>query len=60
MKEYVEEVAESGTDSNKPSVLLIDDVLTTGTTARRCAAALREGGAEDITVLAFTRAVGSK
>ena len=39
-------------------VLLIDDVLTTGTTARRCAAALREGGAREITVLAFTRALG--
>ena len=41
-------------------VLLIDDVLTTGTTARRCVQALREGGAEDITVLAFTRAVRGK
>ena len=39
-------------------VLLVDDVLTTGTTARRCARALREGGAAEITVLAFTRAVG--
>lgn len=39
-------------------VLLTDDVLTTGTTARRCAAALREGGAESVTVLAFTRALG--
>ena len=38
-------------------VLLIDDVLTTGTTARRCAEALRRGGAENITVLAFTRAM---
>ena len=38
-------------------VLLIDDVLTTGTTARRCAEALRRGGAENITVLAFTRAL---
>ena len=38
-------------------VLLIDDVLTTGTTARRCAEALRRGGAQDITMLAVTRAV---
>ena len=35
-------------------VLLVDDVMTTGTTARRCIAALREGGATDITVLTVT------
>ena len=39
-------------------VLLVDDVLTTGTTARRCLEALREGGAEEIEVLTVTKAAG--
>ena len=41
-------------------VLLVDDVLTTGTTALRCAEALREGGAREISVLTVTRATGSR
>jgi predicted amidophosphoribosyltransferase len=36
---------------------LIDDVYTTGATADACARALRDGGAEQIHVLAFARAL---
>ena len=38
-------------------VLLVDDVLTTGTTALRCIDALRRGGAESIAVLTLTHAL---
>jgi predicted amidophosphoribosyltransferase len=38
-------------------VLLVDDVWTTGTTLLRCAQALREGGAEEVRVLALFRSL---
>lgn len=38
-----------------PSVLLVDDVLTTGITAAACAAALLKGGARRVVVLAAAR-----
>lgn len=39
------------------SVLLVDDVWTTGTTLLRCAQALQAGGAEDVRVLTLFRAL---
>jgi ComF family protein len=38
-----------------PCVILIDDVITTGTTASRCARVLKRGGALHVAVLAVAR-----
>lgn len=40
------------------TVLLIDDVLTTGATANECAAALKKAGAKKVYVLAMARTLG--
>ncbi len=37
------------------SVLLIDDVMTTGATAASCARALKRGGARQVTLLTLAR-----
>ena len=34
-------------------VILVDDIVTTGSTAEACASVLRRAGAKDVTVLAF-------
>ncbi|MFC4853535.1 ComF family protein [Actinophytocola glycyrrhizae] len=36
------------------AAVVLDDVITTGATAAACVAALRQAGAEEVTVLAFT------
>ncbi len=46
--------ARSGLDGR--SVLLIDDVMTTGATAASCARALKRGGARQVTLLTLARA----
>jgi len=54
-------VAEGAQDRLKgKSVLLIDDVYTTGATVRACCAALRRAGADQIHVLVLARVVGEE
>ncbi len=59
MAQRAENLKNAWTPAEKISfpVLLTDDVLTTGTTAKRCLAALRAGGAEEVYFLSVTRAV---
>jgi predicted amidophosphoribosyltransferase len=43
---------------NGRRVLLVDDVLTTGSTADECGKVLKAAGAADVTVITVARALG--
>ncbi len=45
-------------DVRGKSILLVDDVLTTGATASACAAALKRAGAREVGLVAFARVKG--
>lgn len=49
-----------GTEMQGRRVLLIDDVMTTGTTAHQCALALRQGGAARVDVLTIAHVEDSR
>ena len=46
-----------GTDLHGRSIILVDDVMTTGSTAEGCAKALRKAGAGRIELICWTRVV---
>ncbi len=46
-----------GRDSAHGRILLVDDVLTTGSTVSECARILLEGGAREVDVFTIARAV---
>ena len=44
-----------GAEIQGKKLLLIDDVMTTGATARACAAVLKRGGAKSVSLLTLAR-----
>ena len=50
--------AVKGVDLRGQSVLIVDDIFTTGTTCKECAKVLKDLGAEKISVLAFAADFG--
>jgi competence protein ComFC len=53
----VKGVFKNSSDLTDKSVLLIDDVITTGATAHYCAEELKASGAKNVTVITFARSI---
>jgi competence protein ComFC len=51
----VKDAFECGIDLRNKSILLIDDVITTGATAHYCSVELKSSGASNVVVLSFAR-----
>ena len=56
-KKNIENSFMAKTDSKGKSILLVDDIFTTGSTIKECSHALKKEGARDITVMTLSKTI---